>query len=173
MHCLSVVITVVCTTALALPAGAANRYHITLGVAGSLGIAGNQVVISKLRQHDVLWSVKEPDKPGLGQLIYTGAGESRQYLTANNNGEVFVTEKPTDHSYWGIETNLKMGKGVTWIGTSAVRPGPRRLTVDVEERLKDKDGKEIEASPVRLGPPPENGRFPKEDKRFGIMVIAP
>ena len=123
---------------LAEPARADKAYAIYLndGVPVLTAI-GTQVVVTGLEEHRTqMWFVSRIlDGDVRGRHITLQRDGKTWYLTANREGDVFLSEQPTDGSLWGIRLpTSKDDKPVnSWIGSGLRSPragGPRRLYVD-------------------------------------------
>jgi hypothetical protein len=157
---------------------ATNRYVIsTRANGGVLAVIGTQVVVSDLKEYrEQLWVVEKAAKPGEARHIVMRRDGKKWYLTANKEGDVFVADKPTDGSFWGIELPDRGTAIKSWIGNHRLEPdsaGPRCLFVDFNSRVRDESGNEVAANPVRLGKPPKDGRYESPDTQFRVSLIAP
>jgi hypothetical protein len=155
------------------PALARKRYTITVGTAGVLAVVGNEVVVTKDFEkegevHDLWYFEKVWEEQGAVPKYIRLSADDR-YLTGNEKGEVYLTDKPEKGSEWGVdipgraaeETRISTLRGrYLWVG-------------DKLETLKDAKGKERKVRRLRLLPRAEKGPPAVRPTRFTITLIAP
>jgi hypothetical protein len=151
------------------PARAGDRRTIKT-TEGSLAIVGDEVVVTKDFEvdegvvHDV-WSLEATDEGRASYYIRGGVGG--RYLTANEEGQVYLTKKPEKGSLWGVQ--VPHGKKAnTGIDNLAWEGG---LRVDKEGTAQDAKGKERKVHRLKLTPPP--GRKPPAERSSTFTVSAP
>jgi hypothetical protein len=163
-----------CAAAISAAAGFAESGLKISCKYGLLTVIGDQVVATNDEQYGKrLWFVEKRESR---TLLYTYVGENKVYMTANQEGRVFVTQKPTEGSFWGAQFPKKNDdeRVESWI-TCGIKPGPRRLIAEAKEATGDVKGKgeAVAARAMRLGEVPDPEYGPADQLLFFIRRIAP
>ena len=147
------------------PNDRADRYVIGLGQGRSLAVIDGRACIVKVREvRDDLWRI---ERAARGYTIRSYSGKWRlRYLTGDSKGNVTLDEKPSDGSYWSLDTNAAERSGWTKVSLHGRKDGPRNLTAGEEMvTIADENGKEQRAILPKL--------TEQAGSNFSITVISP
>lgn len=148
---------------------AAERYALTTGSSGALAVISDQVVIANdFRKtgevQDIWFFEKTTARQG-----YLRLGD-RRYLTANEQGEIYLTDQAERASVWGLIVPSPAGSTTR---SSLSTLGGRVLdVVGKPEMLTDAKGRHFTVNRVKLGVSP-NKWYDRKGASFTITAIAP
>jgi hypothetical protein len=141
-----------------------NRPNFTISNRdfGYLTLWEGKVIFTKARVGEKSWWTQPVDDSKKNEMQYVHPFNQKSFLTANEKGEVFLSEKPDPGSNWGF--NFPKGEPVqSWLQSSFGRVE----VVKAGRVIKDESGKEHDVYDLRVSRPASDDTT-KQHPRFLI-----